>query len=248
MNKETLRMQMLAGIITESQYKAKLNESIQPIIIDADEAIELDFSDPGEVSLIFDTPEYEGENNDAWADLRFSVSIDIDIIQEFLRDQSKTEITVPVMDGYGIVKLDKDYAESIMDSFYGNYPHLDPTDPDYEGEFGFGLNEIKVNNPLEDKHIIANYNTNGGTSEVKFARVLADNVMAGYNKGDINGLYSEGEMDINGDEFYASLDMSKKVFASLPNTFTITADLIDEEPFTFKVTKNGKLGYIAEEI
>jgi hypothetical protein len=28
MNKETLRMQMLAGIITESQYKVKLNENI----------------------------------------------------------------------------------------------------------------------------------------------------------------------------------------------------------------------------
>ena len=27
-NKETLRMQMLAGIITESQYKAKLNENV----------------------------------------------------------------------------------------------------------------------------------------------------------------------------------------------------------------------------
>lgn len=27
MNKETLRMQMLAGIITESQYKARLNEN-----------------------------------------------------------------------------------------------------------------------------------------------------------------------------------------------------------------------------
>ena len=27
MNKETLRMQMLAGVITESQYKAKLNEA-----------------------------------------------------------------------------------------------------------------------------------------------------------------------------------------------------------------------------
>jgi hypothetical protein len=27
MNKETLRMQMLAGLITESQYKAKLNEA-----------------------------------------------------------------------------------------------------------------------------------------------------------------------------------------------------------------------------
>ena len=28
MNKETLRMQMLAGIITERQYKAKLNENV----------------------------------------------------------------------------------------------------------------------------------------------------------------------------------------------------------------------------
>ena len=142
MNKETLRMMMLAGIITESQYREKLKENnMQPIMIDADEAIELDFSESDEVSLIFDTPEYEGENNDVWEDLRFSVSIDIDIIQKFLRDQSKTEITVPVLDGYGIVKLDKDYAESIMDSFYGNYPHLDPTDPDYEGGYGFGLNE-----------------------------------------------------------------------------------------------------------
>ena len=29
MNKETLRMQMLAGLITESEYKAKLNENIE---------------------------------------------------------------------------------------------------------------------------------------------------------------------------------------------------------------------------
>jgi hypothetical protein len=29
MNKETLRMQMLAGIITEGQYKAKLNENME---------------------------------------------------------------------------------------------------------------------------------------------------------------------------------------------------------------------------
>ncbi len=31
MNKETLRMQKLAGIITESQYKTKLNESIESL-------------------------------------------------------------------------------------------------------------------------------------------------------------------------------------------------------------------------
>ena len=34
MNKETLRMQMLAGIITESQYKEKLNEGgVQEVIM-----------------------------------------------------------------------------------------------------------------------------------------------------------------------------------------------------------------------
>ena len=31
MNKELLRMQMLAGVITESQYKAKLNESLEDL-------------------------------------------------------------------------------------------------------------------------------------------------------------------------------------------------------------------------
>jgi hypothetical protein len=31
MNKETLRMQMLAGIITESQYKTKLNENLEDL-------------------------------------------------------------------------------------------------------------------------------------------------------------------------------------------------------------------------
>jgi hypothetical protein len=145
MNKETLRMQMLAGIITEGQYKAKLNEiGITPIIINADDAIELDFSDPDMVTFIFDTPEYDDENEESWYDLRDSVSVDISVIQKFLYNQSKDEITIPVFDGMGVMKLDKDYAESIMDSFYGNYPHLDPTDPDYEGPegpFEFGLNE-----------------------------------------------------------------------------------------------------------
>jgi hypothetical protein len=118
-----------------------------------------------------------------------------------------------------------------------------------ENKFKTAVSRLMLNeNEGEGKHIVASYAANGGTPEVKFARVLADNVMAGYNSGDINGLYSEGEMDANGDEFYASLDMSKKVFASLPNTFTVTAELVDEEPFTFKVTKNGESGYSAEEI
>jgi hypothetical protein len=40
MNKEQLRMQMLAGIITESQYKAKLNENTTFTLIGPDPAEE----------------------------------------------------------------------------------------------------------------------------------------------------------------------------------------------------------------
>jgi hypothetical protein len=142
MNKETLRMQMLAGIITESQYRDKLVENgISPIIINADDAIEWDFSDEDKVTFIFDTPEYDEENRNEWEDFRDSIPVDISIIQKFLLNQSKNEITIPVLDGLGIMNLDRDYAKSIMDSFYENHPHLDPTNPDYEGSFGFGLNE-----------------------------------------------------------------------------------------------------------
>lgn len=143
MNKETLRMQLLAGIITESQYREKLMEiGFEPVFYDIDDAVELDFSDSDEVSFIFNSDEYDDEDeSDSWDDERFTITVDIDIIQKFLYDQSKNEITIPVLNGDGIIKLDKAYAESIMDSFYENYPHLDPTDPDYEGGYGFGLNE-----------------------------------------------------------------------------------------------------------
>jgi hypothetical protein len=143
MDKETLRMQLLAGTITESQYIAKLNEEeFQPIFYDINNADELDFSESDEVSFIFNDDSYENDS-DSWEDGRFKITVNIDIIQKFLYDQSKNEITIPVLDGDGIIKLTKEDAESIMDSFYGNYPHLDPTDPDYEGPGGFGLNEDK---------------------------------------------------------------------------------------------------------
>jgi hypothetical protein len=143
MDKKTLRMQLLAGTITENQYKAKLNEEeFQPIFYDINNADELDFSESDEVSFIFNDDSYENDS-DSWEDGRFKITVNIDIIQKFLYDQSKNEITIPVLDGDGIIKLTKEDAESIMDSFYGNYPHLDPTDPDYEGPGGFGLNEDK---------------------------------------------------------------------------------------------------------
>jgi len=114
----------------------------QPVFYDIDDADELDFSERDEVSFIFNDNEYEN-NSDSWEDKRFKITVDIDIIKNFLYDQSKNEITIPVLDGDGIIKLDKESAESIMDSFYENYPDLDPTSPEYEGPGGFGLNESK---------------------------------------------------------------------------------------------------------
>jgi hypothetical protein len=53
MNKETLRMQMLAGIITESEYKVKLNENIIS-------GINVDFDEDGEVHLSNNSGDYDG--------------------------------------------------------------------------------------------------------------------------------------------------------------------------------------------
>jgi hypothetical protein len=114
----------------------------QPIFYDVDDADELDFSDSDEVSFIFNNDDYETDP-DSWEDERFTITIDIDTVKNFLYNQSKNEITIPVLNGDGIIKLDKEYAESIMDSFYENYPNLDPTSPEYEGPGGFGLNESK---------------------------------------------------------------------------------------------------------
>ena len=59
MNKETLRMQMLAGIITESQYAAKLNEN---------EGMKVTFLKQDEAEALPDEPtnEYEEDVMDAY--------------------------------------------------------------------------------------------------------------------------------------------------------------------------------------
>ena len=116
----------------------------QPVFYDINDADEIDFSESDEVSFIFNDDSYETDS-DSWEDERFTITVDIDIIKNFLYDQSKNEITIPVLNGDGIIKLDKEDAESIMDSFYGNYPYLDPTSPEYEGPGGFSLNEAEGN-------------------------------------------------------------------------------------------------------
>ena len=107
-------------------------------------------------------------------------------------------------------------------------------------------------NEEEGKHIYADYSESGGTPEVKFARVLADNVMAGYNRGSIDDLYSGGEWDDirNGDpnDFYASMEESLNTFQSLPDIFTVTANGFGDEPSTFTIKKTGPSSYSATEM
>ena len=79
MNKETLRMQMLAGIITESEYKTKLNElpspsKIEGVTVDIDgDYVELSsdsggyagfIEDDGTVSfsVVYDDEDFDDEN------------------------------------------------------------------------------------------------------------------------------------------------------------------------------------------
>jgi hypothetical protein len=64
-NKETLRMQMLAGIITESQYKAKLNEDNNIIDVEHPSGDYVGYINGDKITfrsiLLDDNNEYEGE-------------------------------------------------------------------------------------------------------------------------------------------------------------------------------------------
>lgn len=80
MNKETLRMQMLAGIITESQYKVKLNEiNIPGINID---------KDGDEITISGDSGEYSGFIEDDGT-VSFSVVYDDEDDEEFTDENWK---------------------------------------------------------------------------------------------------------------------------------------------------------------
>ncbi len=67
MNKETLRMQMLAGVITESQYKEKLNEggdsNLNKYLLFLFDFIDLgDDYEPGPQSFTFEKEEWADED------------------------------------------------------------------------------------------------------------------------------------------------------------------------------------------
>jgi hypothetical protein len=67
MNKETLRMQMLAGVITEGQYKSRLNETFNPF---------LDTEEGGYMREYIDDV-VSSMGGEAWLDLEYRSDFDL---------------------------------------------------------------------------------------------------------------------------------------------------------------------------
>jgi hypothetical protein len=112
-NKETLRMQMLAGIITESQYKAKLNEEM---LNENEEYVPYQFDDEKgkELYLKYDKS-YE---NPSWTRGDFPNSKEIDL-QTLLDITGMTLEELEELNTYGDEgwKLDIDEDDEIVTEF-----------------------------------------------------------------------------------------------------------------------------------
>lgn len=67
MTKDQLRMQMLAGIITEGQYKAKLNEGIYLLFNKSDGKLKTTMATPGENDSLKKQIEDKGEYEVVWS-------------------------------------------------------------------------------------------------------------------------------------------------------------------------------------
>ena len=101
MNKETLRMQMLAGIITESQYKAKLDEN------------------EGWIDIEYSSGDYVGEINNGKVTFHYPLmdneeEIDITSLSDFLNyigpNHFFTELITKTEDENGNVTAEFDIA------------------------------------------------------------------------------------------------------------------------------------------
>ena len=137
MNKEFYKMQKLAGLITESQYKEKLLKEDTKIdkqgnLIYAlyDENSDWDFSDSEtfmiEWTLDKDVSNRRVQRKFEWDDEDFSVEVPIKDIIDFLKNSTEQVKNFEVSGGY--IPITKKDAADIIDSYYENWP--DDVDPD----------------------------------------------------------------------------------------------------------------------
>jgi hypothetical protein len=136
MNKEFYKMQKLAGLITESQYKEKLLKEDTKIdkqgnLIYAlyDENSDWDFSDSDtfmiEWTLDKDVSNRRVQRKFEWDDENFSVEVPIKDIIDFLKNSTEQVRNFEVSGGY--IPITKEDAAGIIDSYYENWP--DEVDP-----------------------------------------------------------------------------------------------------------------------
>ena len=119
----------------------QLKEEYNNTELNLNDADEFDFSEQDEVTFIYNSP-LDFDYYDNWKDERLKFSIPIETIRGLLYNQSLTQIEVPIIiynpndptkDINGKTILDKKTAESIMDSYYENYPDA----------MSFSMNEAK---------------------------------------------------------------------------------------------------------
>jgi len=137
MNKDFLKMQKLAGIITENQYKEKLLKEDTKIdkqgnlVYDLyDENSDWDFSDNETFMITWtldkNVPNRKIQNKFEWDDEDFSVEVPIKSIIDFLKTSTEPVKNFEVSGGY--IPITKKDAADIIDSYYENWPdEIDPS-------------------------------------------------------------------------------------------------------------------------
>jgi hypothetical protein len=136
MNKDFLKMQKLAGIITENQYKEKLLKEDTKIdkqgnlVYDLyDENSDWDFSDNETFMITWtldkNVSNKKIQNKFEWDDEDFSVEVPIKSIIDFLKNSTEPVKNFEVSGGY--ISITKKDAADIIDSYYENWP--DEVDP-----------------------------------------------------------------------------------------------------------------------
>ncbi len=127
MSKEFLRMQKLAGLITESKLLkdgTELDSQGNIIYSLYDENSDWDFSDDETFKVVWtldgENPDMAAQNEFEWDDEDFSVEVPIKDIMDFLKNSTGQVKNFTVSGGY--LPITKRDAAAIIDSYYENQP------------------------------------------------------------------------------------------------------------------------------
>jgi hypothetical protein len=136
MNKETLRMQMLSGVITESEYKAKLEELETQ---ETKKSLNENFVGMGMVGNIFDRKKTDYEM--AFEHFTKGTSLNEEMEDEEEFDLNKAFAESPRIASYDdVLDVIESYEdEDILNDFKAEFPEGEPISRDDYSEFAMSL-------------------------------------------------------------------------------------------------------------